>query len=245
MAAGDLRATVREQLSTTLAVADDLEGYLQSTLEGLSGLIEVDGSFTLSTTVDGRPMTVATSDRDAWQADQVEFDVSDGPCFELLQTPNPPEQIDLETEHRWPAWSGVAGLLGFRSAAAVGLELASGDRLVLNAYSTTDALLGEEALDRTQQFMEELGYTLPVALRLSKWAADVAHLQEALVSRSTIDQAIGVLMAQNRCSRDEAFGLLRRASQNRNVKLRAVAVAIIERYTGHPAAPPPEFRRSS
>jgi hypothetical protein len=245
MAAGDLRVNVRQQLSTTLAAAGDLEGYLQSAVEGVSALLELDGSFTLSTTFDGRPVTVATSDRNAWQADQVEFDASDGPCFELLQTRKPPEQVDLATERRWPAWSGVAGLLGFRSAAAVGLELDSGDRMVLNGYSTTDALLSEEALDRSQQFMEELGYTIPVAIRLNKWAADVAHLQEALVSRSTIDQALGVLMAQNRCSRDEAFGLLRRASQNRNVKLRSVAVAIIERYTGHPAAPPPEFRRSS
>ena len=245
MAAGDLRATVRQQLSTTLASAEDLEGFLQSTVEALGGLIDVDGSFTLSTTIDGRPVTVATSDRNAWQADQVEFDALDGPCYELLRSDGPPLRVDLDTERRWPAWSGVAGLLGFRSAAAVGLELVSGDRLVMNAYSTTDTLLDEGGIDRAQQFMEELGYTMPVALRLSKWAADVSHLQEALVSRSTIDQAIGVLMGQNRCSRDEAFGLLRRASQNRNVKLRAVAVAIIERYTGHPAAPPPDFRRSS
>jgi len=245
MAAGDLRVAVRQQLSTTLATAEDLEGYLQSAVDAVGGLIDVDGSFTLSTMIDGRPMTVATNDRDAWQADQVEFDAADGPCYELLRSGGPPLRVDLETERRWPAWSGVAGLLGFRSAAAVGLDLTSGDRLVMNAYSTSDTLLDEDGIDRAQQFMEELGYTVPVALRLSKWAADVSHLQEALISRSTIDQAIGVLMAQNRCNRDEAFGLLRRASQNRNVKLRAVAVAIIERYTGHPAAPPPEFRRSS
>jgi AmiR/NasT family two-component response regulator len=69
------------------------------------------------------------------------------------------------------------------------------------------------------------------------------YLQQALASRSTIDQALGVLMAQNHCTRDEAFGILRRASQNRNVKLRDVAAAVIHRFTGHPAEPPPPFRR--
>ena len=243
MGDADLRATARQQLSMTLASAEDLEGYLQSAVEELGDVIEVEGSFTLSTTVDGRPVTVATSDRDAWQADQVEFDADDGPCVETLRDGTGPQRVDLETERRWPAWSAVAGLLGFRSAAAAGVELASGERIVLNAYSSTDSLLEQDAVDRAEQYLEELGYTIPVALRMQRWALEVTHLQEALVSRSTIDQALGVLMAQNRCSRDDAFGLLRRASQNRNVKLRTVAAAIIERYTGHPAAPAPEFRR--
>lgn len=57
-------------------------------------------------------------------------------------------------------------------------------------------------------------------------------------------------MAQNRCTAEAAFGLLRRASQNHNLNLREVAATIIERYTGHAAAPPPAFnpttpRRSS
>ena len=86
---------------------------------------------------------------------------------------------------------------------------------------------------------------MPVAVRLARQSTEVAHLQQALVSRSTIDQALGVLMGQNRCSRDEAFGILRRASQNRNIKLRDVAAAVIDRYTGHPASPPSTFRPPS
>jgi hypothetical protein len=49
-------------------------------------------------------------------------------------------------------------------------------------------------------------------------------------------------MSQNHCTRDTAFGILRRASQNRNVKVRDVAATIIERFTGHPAADPPPFQ---
>ena len=41
---------------------------------------------------------------------------------------------------------------------------------------------------------------------------------------------------------DEAFGILRRASQNRNVKLRDVAAAVIARFTGHEPATAPAFR---
>jgi AmiR/NasT family two-component response regulator len=42
-------------------------------------------------------------------------------------------------------------------------------------------------------------------------------------SRSVIDQAMGVVMAQNRCDADAAFAILTRASQNRNIKLRDIA----------------------
>nr|WP_269449886.1 ANTAR domain-containing protein [Auraticoccus cholistanensis] len=123
-------------------------------------------------------------------------------------------------------------------------ELRPGDRLVLNCYGEDKTLLDPAAVERAQQFVDELAATLPVALRIAQQASDVHHLQQALVNRSVIDQALGVLMAQNRCSRDEAFGILRRASQNRNVKLRDVAAAIVERLTGHPVAPPAGFNRS-
>jgi AmiR/NasT family two-component response regulator len=49
-----------------------------------------------------------------------------------------------------------------------------------------------------------------------------------------IDQALGILMAQQRCSADEAFALLRTHSQNNNRKLRDVAADLITRVTGQP-----------
>jgi AmiR/NasT family two-component response regulator len=49
-----------------------------------------------------------------------------------------------------------------------------------------------------------------------------------------IDQAIGVIMAQQRCAPADAFAILRAASQNRNIKLRQVAEQII---TGSPLQP--------
>jgi hypothetical protein len=219
-----------------------VEEYLQAAVGCVGELIGIDASYTLCTVLHDNPYTVATSDRDGWEADQIEFDAADGPCFELLVKDAVFDGIDLRTERRWPTWAAVANLLGFASAAAVGTEIEPGQRLVLNCYSVGDAFLDDGAVDRAQQFIEELAFTLPLALRLAQRATEVSQLQEALASRSTIDQALGVLMAQNRCTRDEAFGILRRASQNRNVKLRDVAVAVIQRFTGHPAEPPPPFR---
>jgi hypothetical protein len=233
---------VRTRLRSALAAADEVEGYLQAAVGLVGELVGVEGSFTLSTVVYDNPVTVATTDREGWEADQVEFDVADGPCVETLLQGAVLEGIDLSSERRWPAWAAVAGLLGFRSAAAVGAELESGRRIVLNGYSVDEALLDPAAVDRAQQFVTELAFTVPLALRLAQQSAAITDLQQALASRSTIDQALGVLMSQNRCTSEEAFGILRRASQNRNIKLRDVAAAVISRYTGHAADPPPAFR---
>jgi AmiR/NasT family two-component response regulator len=47
-----------------------------------------------------------------------------------------------------------------------------------------------------------------------------------------IDQAIGIIMAQNRCSADDAFQILRRASMNRNVKIQQLGADMIRAMTG-------------
>ena len=100
----------------------------------------------------------------------------------------------------------------------------------------------EVTLRRATLFAEEVARTIPAAVRIIEADERASQLEQALVARSIIDQALGVLMSQNRCTREAAFGILRRASQNRNVKLRDVAATIIERFTGHPAADPPPFR---
>ena len=67
------------------------------------------------------------------------------------------------------------------------------------------------------------------------------HLQNALASRAVIDQALGIIMGQNRCTADEAFDLLRTISQNRNIKLRDIAAELITAVTGQPPASEPRF----
>ena len=43
-----------------------------------------------------------------------------------------------------------------------------------------------------------------------------------------IDQAKGIIMAAKGCTADEAFDVLRRASQRENTKLRLIAARIVE-----------------
>jgi DNA-binding response OmpR family regulator len=65
------------------------------------------------------------------------------------------------------------------------------------------------------------------------------NLEQALTSRTVISQAVGVVMAQQRCSPEQAFALLSRASQNRNVKLQVLAREVVGRFTEDADPPGP------
>ena len=56
------------------------------------------------------------------------------------------------------------------------------------------------------------------------------QLGQAMQSRAVIEQAKGILMARSpHLEADEAFDLLRKASQRENVKLRDIAQRIVDR----------------
>lgn len=63
------------------------------------------------------------------------------------------------------------------------------------------------------------------------------QLRAALSSRTVIDQAIGIIMARERCDADAAFAVLRATSQNRNVKLRDIATEIVKAVSSKPPRP--------
>ena len=78
-------------------------------------------------------------------------------------------------------------------------------------------------------------------MRLASYAALVEQLRTSLASRAIIDQALGIVMARERCNQVRAFDILRSASQRSNVKLRDIASAMVRTVSGEPPQPPPAF----
>lgn len=68
--------------------------------------------------------------------------------------------------------------------------------------------------------------------RLKKLEREIAQLKFAQTSRATIDQAIGVIVAERRIEPDDAFEVLVALSQRTNVKLRDVATTLVRRAAG-------------
>ncbi len=77
-------------------------------------------------------------------------------------------------------------------------------------------------------FSELASKALRVALRITSLNELTENLDAAIKSRSVIDTACGVIISQNRCTQDEAFAILRKASSDRNQKLHDLAAALVD-----------------
>lgn len=62
----------------------------------------------------------------------------------------------------------------------------------------------------------------------TRTAAEADQVLDALASRAVIEQAKGSIMAIRRCDAEQAWAVLRRASQQFNIKLRELALALVE-----------------
>jgi AmiR/NasT family two-component response regulator len=57
-----------------------------------------------------------------------------------------------------------------------------------------------------------------------------------LETNPMVEQAKGIIMAQQRCGPEEAFDVLRQASQQANVKVTMIAARLIEQVSGRPGS---------
>jgi AmiR/NasT family two-component response regulator len=108
------------------------------------------------------------------------------------------------------------------------------------AERTDGAVRAVRAALRTVESEPELSLTLDdldaivsglaavKAEQMQELRDEIENLKTALLSRATIEQAKGMLIAQSRLTPDEAFQLLVRASQRENVKLRDLAARMVE-----------------
>lgn len=67
------------------------------------------------------------------------------------------------------------------------------------------------------------------------------HLEQTLESRAVIDQALGIIMGQQRCTAPQAFALLMQQSQITHRRLRDLAADLILHATGQPSEPGKSF----
>jgi hypothetical protein len=133
------------------------------------------------------------------------------------------------------AWGVDAGL--FVAPVAAGPTATAA--LVLVGTPPAGAAARRAALALLGRARNEASWALRMAVRLADEADLAEHRAHAMQNRTVIDVAIGAIMAQSRCSADEAFDVLRRASNNRNVKLHTVAAELVQRI--HPVLPQTAF----
>lgn len=177
-------------------------------------------------------MSTASSDEKVRALDELQTDFGDGPCLAALRDNLVMIVPDTRGESRWSDYMGAVWRNGIGSILAFPLDVAGEAEAVMNFYSTAPHGFSGPDIAAAQDFAEGAAKSLRLALMIFQLRNARDDLTAAMQSRSTIDTAVGIVMAQNRCGRDAAFKVLTRASNSRNVKLRNVAAYVIASVSG-------------
>ncbi|HVB05274.1 MAG TPA: GAF and ANTAR domain-containing protein [Acidimicrobiales bacterium] len=175
----------------------------------------------------GPTTTVATS-AVAASVDAFQYRVNAGPCLDAYRRQITNRIDSTDSEERWPEFCREAAANGVHAVLSYPLVVGGDGIGALNLYSATEHGFDDRAARSGAVFASHAAVTLANARAF--WRTDELrrHLEDALQSRGVIDQAKGILIAQEGYSPERAFEVLKRASQRSNRKVHDLALEIVE-----------------
>lgn len=174
---------------------------------------------------DSKVETLAPTHQLVIDSDLLQQRLGEGPCFDAARTSRGERVFritDLTGEQpRWPAYAPQARTLGVGSMMGFLLFTEDQDLGALNLYSRKPGAFTEAS--------ELAGWLLAshAAVAFSS-ARTHAQMGQAVATRHVIGEAMGILMGRHHLTEEKAFDVLRRYSQENNIKLREVARQVCE-----------------
>jgi GAF domain-containing protein len=169
--------------------------------------------------------TLGATDDVPSAVDAIQYEVGQGPCLNAIAEHQVFLIDDLAADERWPPFSHrAASETGVRSMLSFRLFVRDDTIGALNLYSRNVEAFDEQA----RAVGAILATHAAIAVEAARDKERAEHLDRALQSNREIGMAMGVLMAREQMTREQAFAVLRRASQQLNRKLRDVAVEVVD-----------------
>jgi len=192
----------------------------KATVEGCdyAGVVLMDGDTML---------TPAHSDPFVADLDGIQQRYGQGPSLDAIARNVTFYAADLAEETRWPLFGPAAAGRGIRSMLALPL-FADGTMGGLNLYAHYPRAFNviDQARGLLLAALAALAFTSARAHEADERRE--ANLHAALATREVIGQAQGILIERERITADQAFDILRRASQHLNLKLRDIAQTLVD-----------------
>jgi ANTAR domain/GAF domain len=183
----------------------------------------------------GKVETPAATDPVVNEADDLQYQLNEGPCLDAIWVDDTYLIADMHAENRWPQWAPKAAALGMRSILSVRLATESSTVGGLNLYSRDLNAYDEDSVLTAHIYAAHASNAIEVR-------GEAEGLRTAMQTRHLIGMAQGMLMLRYGLSEDQAFRFLRRRSQEANVKLRVVAAQVVREVGGFGWPPAPSDR---
>jgi transcriptional regulator with GAF, ATPase, and Fis domain len=174
-------------------------------------------------TDDQAPEPAASTDGLAQRADLLQVSSGAGPGLFEGGAEDVRVVSDTRTDGRWPSWGAAVAAFGWHSVLSVRLFTPTRPLGALTVYADEPDAFSAEARDLAGVFGRHASIAVMGAL-------SAQSLRTAVRSRHLIGQAQGILMQRFEVDADRAFTVLRRYSQDKNIKLRLVAEHVIAHH---------------
>lgn len=175
----------------------------------------------------GRKTTAAASDPVVERADNLQYELDEGPCL-TAWTSRAPIRVDrISAEPRWPRWARTAGALGLQSSLSVPLVVGDACPGALKVYADQPSAFDARAEQLLTRFATQAAILVANVQSFRDAHRLTDQLKDALRNRDVIATAKGILMARAGTDEESAFAMLVAASQRENQKLRDVAQAVV------------------
>ncbi|HYJ70828.1 MAG TPA: GAF and ANTAR domain-containing protein [Nocardioidaceae bacterium] len=189
------------------------------------------GSITL-TRRGGRLETITATDPLVERIDALQAELNEGICRDKSWLGDALLVTDLRSDTRWRRWSAKVADLGMASLLAVEITSRGGRPAgSINLYWRQPRTFDADDVAFANIFARHAAWALSTSL-------EIAELNVALDGRKLIGQAQGILMERHGLDAPRAFEVLRRYSQDHNLKLRQVAEYLVNTRELPPADPP-------
>jgi GAF domain-containing protein len=222
------------ELSTALTANKDMSGILDDVVRLVRAHLPGAEESSITLIRGRKPATVAATDPLAVAVDEIQYEQGYGPCLDAGRADQVLLISDMSTETRWPTYTPGAWEHGVRSSLSIPLPVENYLVGALNNYATGINAFSQESIAIGTALAAHLTAALSFAESSHGHRLRAENLEKAMRSREVIEQAKGMIMAQQKCSADAAFNLMRKLSMDENIKLQDLAVSIVSSASGQP-----------
>jgi transcriptional regulator with GAF, ATPase, and Fis domain len=216
------------EFADTLVEEFDLIEFLQMVTAGASELVGSAAAGLLLADPQGRLQFMAASDERTELLELFQVQSHEGPCQDCFRGGVPVVNADLrEAADRWPQFAPRAVAAGFRSVHAFPMRLRQDVIGALNLFGTDVGRMEPDDVRTIQALADVATIGLLQERAVRRGEVLTEQLQGALNSRVVIEQAKGAIAQTRSCSVDEAFSIMRGYCRNHNLRLSAVAQAVV------------------
>ena len=204
-----------------------LDAALELAVAETDDVFDVDGAGLLLLDEGGVLRYTAASDEPGRMLETLQEQFGEGPCVDAFLDDGPVLADDVSADPRWPSVGPLAAGHGIRAVLGVPIDLREGPVGTLNVYAAQPRGWDDSEVAAIQAYTRVTASLLRSAVQAHVSDRAATQLQQALDSRSLIEQAKGVLMERRGLDQQAAFDLLRSRARSSRRRLDEVARQVV------------------